>query len=204
MSKWKQKATSGGGEDFESCPGGNHVAVMVGLIDLGTQPDEFPGKETRMVQKVFLVWEVPGEKKKDGSSHFVGRTYPCLFSPKAGLRKMVEKWRGKEFTDDEQFDLDKLLGKCCLLDLVEKESQKGNTYTKINGVAGLPKGTPSVKPSVAPIAWAIGDGPIPSASWIPYVHGQPLKSVIEASPEWKEGGGAVPAGVADEDDGEAF
>jgi hypothetical protein len=200
MGKWNQKATTGGG-DFESCPAGNHPAVLVALIDLGTQNDTFPGQEPRQVRKVFLVWEVPGEKKADGSSHFTGRTYPCLFSPKAGLRVMIEKWRGKEFAEDEEFELDKMLGKSCLLSLVDKESAKGKTYTKIDGVAGLPKGLPPVKPTVTPFAWSIGDGEIPAQAWLPYVHGSPLKTVVESSPEWKEAGGqAVGASAGGNDE----
>jgi hypothetical protein len=205
MSKWKQKATSGGG-DFEACQAGNHPAVLVGLIDIGTHSDTFPGQPPRDVRKVFLVWEIPGEKKADGTSHFVGRTYNSLFSAKAGLRVMIEKWRNKEFGDDEEFDLDKLLGKSCLLSLVEKESANGNKYAKIDGVAALPKGSPAVKPTVKPVAWQIGDGPIPAESWIPYVHGVPLNTTVEASPEWKESGGAAPAGVGagNEADDEPF
>jgi hypothetical protein len=199
MGKWKQKATTGGG-DFESCPAGNHPAVLVGLVDIGTHNDQFPGQPPRDVRKVFLVWEIPGEKKADGTSHFVGRTYASLFSPKAGLRVMVEKWRGKQFGDDEEFDLDKLLGKACLVSLVEKTSAKDNIYAKIDGVSALPKGSPAVKPTVKPVAWQIGDGPIPSDPWLPYVHGVPLKTMVEASPEWKGGGQPVGAGVGVNDE----
>jgi hypothetical protein len=59
------------------------------------------------------------------------------------LRKQLEGWRGKAFSDDEaaQFDISKLLGKSCMLSVVETE-KGGKTYSNIASIGKLPKGIP--------------------------------------------------------------
>jgi hypothetical protein len=61
---------------------------------------------------------------------------------KANLRKFLESWRGKKFTDaeSESFDITKLIGVPCLLSVIHKVSKSGNTYAEISGVNLLPKG----------------------------------------------------------------
>lgn len=197
-SPWKQKATNGGGE-FDVPDAGSHPAVLVALIDLGTHEDEYQG-QTRTVRKVFLAWELVGEPKPGGGGNFVvGRDYNLSFGQKAKLRETVEKWRGKAFSEGEDFDLSALLGKSCLVTLVHKTSQNsGKTYAKIDGVTALPKGMKAAPPTVGPVQWSVDSGgPIPDEPWLPYVYGEPLKQVIERSAEYKAGAGG--AGDANEE-----
>ena len=62
---------------------------------------------------------------------------------KAVLRKHLEGWRGKSFTDAdaEQFDIAKILGKACMLSVIENE-KGGKTYSNIAGIGKVPKGIP--------------------------------------------------------------
>ena len=53
---FKMKSSSGEGGQFEIPPAGNHPAVLVGIIDLGTRPSTFQGKTTDR-REVYLVWE---------------------------------------------------------------------------------------------------------------------------------------------------
>ena len=55
---------------------------------------------------------------------------------------MLESWRGKSFTEDEAkaFDITKLLGKACMINVIHKKSSKGNDYADISSIATLPKG----------------------------------------------------------------
>lgn len=202
-SPWKQRATSGGGE-FDVPDAGSHPAVLVALIDLGTHDEEFDDKKKqtkviKQIRKVYMAWELPTEAKPGGGGNFVvARDYGLFFSQNSNLRKMVEKWRGRGLDDGEEFDLTKLLGKSCLISLVQKVSQNGNKYCKIDGVGQLPKGMTCPPATVTPVQWDVGSGdPIPETPWLPYLYGEPLKQVIERSAEYKAGGSG--AGDANEE-----
>ena len=119
---WKQVASSSGEGNFEVCSPGSHPAVCIGIIDLGTHTESFPGSPAKQTHKIFICWEIPGEKKSDGTSHVMGREYTCSFHEMAGLRKMVESWRSKKFAEGEDFDLSKLLGQACLLTVLNDDS----------------------------------------------------------------------------------
>ena len=59
---------------------------------------------------------------------------------KANLRKHLEGWRGKNFTDAEaeDFDLASVLGKPCML-IVSESENGGKTYSNIASVGPMPK-----------------------------------------------------------------
>jgi hypothetical protein len=61
---------------------------------------------------------------------------------KANLRKDLESWRGKGFTETEadSFDITKLLGVACLLNVIHKAGKNGNTYAVVSGISPVPKG----------------------------------------------------------------
>jgi len=184
MGIWNQKASSNGG-DFEVAPGGNHPAVLVGIIDLGTQENKF-GNEVNMAHQVLLAWELTQEKKKDGSPFIVIRHYTASLNQKAALRNLIKTWRGKDLADGEEFDPRKMLGKPCLLSVINKESGGGNTYAKVEGVTAVPKGMVVGQAVTEPISWAIGEGDYPNPAWMPYLIGKRVADVIQNSPEWKE------------------
>ena len=192
MGKWTQKASSGnGGGDFESCPAGNHPAVLIGLIYLGTQDEvKFQSNEREMVHKVMFVWEIPDEKKANGTPHTIGRDFRLSFHEKSAMRQLIEKWRGKGFGESEEFDIDRLLGQPCLLSVVQKPSKSNpdRSYAKVDGVGQLPKGMAKPKAINKPVSWVIEPGAkLPEMEWLPFLYGEPLKDVIARSQEWKDG-----------------
>lgn len=133
-----------GGGDFKRAPAGSHVAVCNMVADCGLQSG-FEGKPQR---KIYVRFEIPAERveyEKDGKTVegplTIGSFYTASMNEKATLRKHLEGWRGKTFTDDEaaQFDVSKLLGQGCMLSVIEKESG-GKTYSNIAGMSKLPRG----------------------------------------------------------------
>ncbi len=183
---WTQKANSGGG-NFEACPAGTHPAVLVGIIDLGTQDENFNGV-AKKAHKAFLMWEIPGEKDASGQSHIIGREYTVSFHEKAGLRQMVEAWRGKPFTEGEEFDLSKLMGQACLLTVITEE-KNGKTFSKLKGVGGLIKGMAKPVATIAPISFNLEENhpsAFPTFEWLPWSYGSKLIDIAANSPEWKE------------------
>lgn len=201
MSAWKRKASSGG-VDFELPPVGSHAAILVGIFDLGTQKDDYQGK-TNANQKVFLVWEIPSEKRKDGRPCVIGKGYTFSLNKKAALRAMVEKWAGKTLAEDQEFDLSSLLGKKCLLAI--GRTGDGDKYATHNGVSPLPKGMAVPDGAIKPAIWAIADGtPIPELPWVPFSYGESIREIIERSPEWGRLNSNAPsegAGDGGSDDG---
>ena len=203
MSIFNQKATTGGGSS-EVPEAGSQPAVLVALIDCGSHMEEFTqkdgSKKNALLRKVYLAWELT-EAPNAGfkRNHVIGKEYSLTFSPKSGLRKMIEGWRGKAFGNDEEFELAKLVGKPCVLTIVHKEAQSsGNTYAQIGGVAGLTKGMPAPKGKLTPFSFEIGpDAELEALPvWLPYTFLRrelvPIRKVIEASKEWREMTGFAP------------
>lgn len=180
------KASSGGGGDFELAPAGNHPAVLVGIIDLGTQEQRY-GNEIERAHKVMLVWELTTEKKSDGGNFIVARDYTLSFNSKANLRLMVEKWRGAQFKDDEGFDISKLLGKPCLLSVVHGKSNSGKDFAKVDGATAVPKGMSVPSATKPTICWEMGNPLDEVPPWVPFYYGKEVKKVIAASEEFKNG-----------------
>lgn len=126
---------------FEKCPEGNHIAVCYEVLDLGTQEMNFQG-EVKHKHMIWIGWETPDEQMDDGRPYVIGKRYTLSSHEKSTLRKHLESWRGKRFTDDEleSFDIANLIGAGCLLNVVHSEND-GRTYANIEAVARLPKGT---------------------------------------------------------------
>lgn len=128
-------------------PAGNHVARCVRVIDLGVQRDDSPQFGVKIQHKLMLTWELPTEthvfKEENGPEPFhVSTEYTVFLSEKSNLRKDLESWRGRPFTPDEldAFDVGKLLGAPCLLNVVHKIAKNGNTYGNVKGITPMPKG----------------------------------------------------------------
>lgn len=135
-------------KQFELVPAGNHLARCYQMIEIGTEEIEYNG-EKKNVHRVRIVWELPNEKKvfnpEKGEQPFsIGKDYTLSMHEKATLRHDLQSWRGKAFTDEEanSFDITKLLGKPCMLNVIHEQGKNGNTYAKIAGVTAVPKGMP--------------------------------------------------------------
>ena len=153
---------SNGGGDFKRAPAGSHIAVCNLVADVGLQPGSqaYPAPK----RKLYIRFEIPAERveyEKDGKQVegplTIGSFYTASMNEKATLRKHLEGWRGKAFTDDEaaSFDVGKLLGQACMLSVIESESG-GKTYSNISGIGKLPKGMEAPK-AENPLLYFDGD-----------------------------------------------
>lgn len=181
----------GGGQPFKQVPPGNFVARCYSLIDLGTQTSERFGNSAH---KIRISWEVFGEDEagqpltieRDGRQMpmTVSSEYTLSLNDKALLRKVLASWRGKDFTADEAkgFDISKLLGAYCLLNVTNSEGANGKTYANVSGVTPLPKAMSASKPAgVHPLQQFDLDNPdMDLFESLP----QFVKDKIESSPEW--------------------
>lgn len=126
------------GGDFVLAPAGNHIARCVQMIDLGTQYSEFYDKSQH---KLIIGWELPSEPNGDKGVHIVFKRYTVSLHENSSLRKDLESWRGRKFTDKERegFDVSKVLGHPCMVN-VSHDGRDGRTYANVDAVAPLPKG----------------------------------------------------------------
>ena len=149
-------ATSEGTTQRQLPPSGAHPARAVQMIYLGTHTKDWQG-ESKQKKLVRITWELPTElaefKEGEGEQPFiVSKTYTLSLHEKAALRKDLESWRGKAFTEAEAqgFDVAVLLGKECLLGIIH--ATKGDkTYANISSISRLPKGMvcpPAINPLV--------------------------------------------------------
>lgn len=132
---------SSSGEGFKPIDEGTYIATCVRVIDLGTQVTTFQGAD-KLQRKVLIVWEVPEVRVEfDGQEGpaLIMKRYTASLSDKANLRKDLESWRGKRFTDDELkgFDLKNLLGHACQIQVLHSADGQ---YANIQTIMALPKG----------------------------------------------------------------
>lgn len=127
---------------FTPCPEGLHHAVCVDVVDLGIVTGAFGDKH-----KVRIVWQI--EEENDKMRRFEARKhYNLSLHEKATLRKDLEAWRGRKFTEDELkgFDLEKLLGANCQIQVVHDISDEGSIYANVQAVVPAPKNVPKLVP----------------------------------------------------------
>ena len=99
----------------------------------------------------------------------IGNFYTANMSKKANLRKLLEGWRSKQFTEPEAaaFDITSILGKACFLNVTESTSGDGTTYSNIASISPLPKNMPAPKSELPLLIYHEGD-----------------KSMFDKLPEW--------------------
>jgi len=143
--EWDNNLTVKGSESFEQPATGMHQAVCVFIHDIGTHLSEYQGKQIARHQ-IIVTWEIDETMTKGdytGKRFNVSKFYTRSLNEKATLRKDLESWRGKAFseTELEGFDLKKLVGANCFLNLVETKSGK----RAIASVSPLAKGMTAIK-----------------------------------------------------------
>lgn len=131
---------------------GVYIAVCVYSIDLGEQLCEYKDKTKSYNNQVKLGFELIGESVEiDGKQEprILGRTLNFARSKNGGLRKFVQSWLGKTFTDDEfnELDTNDLVGKAAQLSVVLNETGE---YANIDTIMQLPKGVAAPTP-VSPL-----------------------------------------------------
>lgn len=127
---------------YEPIAEGTHTAVCDKIIDLGRQvgSEEYGGK---ISPKVYIGWLVTDEmdENMNPKEKRIGRIYTASLDKKSNLRKDLEAWRGKPFSDEElqDFDLDNVLGSGCMLNVVHVQ-KNDKIREQINGIVALPRG----------------------------------------------------------------
>lgn len=127
---------------------GVYIAVCVHSIDLGEQLCEYKDKSSSYNNQVQLVFELIDETIEiDGKQEprTLSRTFNFTQSKNGGLRKFVQSWMGKTFSDEAfaEFDTNDLVGMPAQLSVVLSESGE---YANIDAIMQLPKGMAAPTP----------------------------------------------------------
>ena len=137
------------GSGFTPCPAGVHQCVCVDVVDMGLMDSQFKDKagNTKKQHKVRLVWQVDELREEDAKPFMVQKRYTLSLDDRANLRKDLESWRGRAFTESELegFDLEVLVGVNGLLNV--QHTQRGaDTYADVTAVMPLRKGMAKMNP----------------------------------------------------------
>jgi len=130
---------------------GVYVANCIGVVDLGEQYS----KQYGYSNKILFVFELPSETVEvDGQQmpRQLSQSFTWSGSNRSKLRKTLQVWNTKTYSDDEfsELDLFDQLGKPCQLTVVLNETKE---YSNIESVMALPKGYPAPHTATEFIKW---------------------------------------------------
>lgn len=117
---------SANGGDFELTPAGVYPAVCVAIADIGEQVNVQYGSKS---QRLCLGFEI----EVNGAKIIQWQEWTKSLHAKSKLRPMLESWRGKPFTKEEQdeFQLINLLKKACQVQVMHNEKGTWANITNI-------------------------------------------------------------------------
>ena len=134
-------SSDGSGESLPKLQKGIYLGTCFRIIDLGTTDQEYKGVKSKKT-RVHITFDVTEaldpdsntSKMEDGRPFAVSKTYTASLFEAAALRKDLESWRGKSFTEEELggFDISKLLGCTARIEV-------GHTAPTENSLGGNPK-----------------------------------------------------------------
>lgn len=128
---------------YTAAPEGLWPAVCVDVVDLGVVAGAYGAKH-----KVRVVWQLDLIDEAHGRRFDVARVYTLSLHERAALRKDLESWRGRKFTEPELdgFDLDKLIGVPAQVAVTHDLGDDGTIYANISTVVPPLKGVAKLVP----------------------------------------------------------
>jgi len=122
---------------------GTYIGLCVGIYAIGEQETTYKDR-TRYVEQIIFTFEFPAvtvEVDGETKPRQLSRTFTASTGERAGLRKLLKTWRGRDFPSSEEmadYELTERLGKSALIQVLQNE----NGYANIESVIPLPSGMP--------------------------------------------------------------
>jgi len=149
------------GDKFPKLPlpeAGTTQAVCCAVWDLGLQLSSFKNEDgsDKYQHKIIVAWEIAEkinapESEYHGKPYMLNKKYTLSLGEKSNLRKDLESWRGKPFTEAELkngFDIENLYGINCLIG-IKHEPDKNNAsivYANVTAILPPTKGMEKIVP----------------------------------------------------------
>jgi len=134
-------------KQFPVPPEGLFQAVCADAWEIWTEkrPEVWGGG---LIDKTRIVWQLI-KNDKEGKPLQVSKMYTASLHPKSNLRKDLEGWRGRKFTDEEakEFELSNLIGANCQLQIIHNIGNDGITYANVQAIVPLGKGMTKMRVS---------------------------------------------------------
>ena len=110
--------------EYPKVPTGVHNARCIRVIDLGTQRNDYQGQIT-WKRQALIIWELPQQLSNDVPMT-ISKFYTLSLHEKSNLSMDLVSWRGRPFTETEKkgFDITKLIGIPCQLNVMHNEKGK--------------------------------------------------------------------------------
>jgi hypothetical protein len=144
------------GSQFTPAPAGVWPAVCVSITDLGTQTEEYNG-EAKTARQILVRWELDtDERMGDGRPFALSKKFTASLHPKSSLHKLLVSWFGKA-PSEGSFDMSKLLGRGCQVQVIHKAKQNGDIAAQVQAVMPLTKGMKAPEPGVTPFVFSLDD-----------------------------------------------
>lgn len=142
-----------GESKFKPHPQGQFPAQCVDVINLGEKVDSGPNFPEKLSAKCALVFRTGAKNEDTGEPVDASQEYTVSMNDKANLRKALETWRGKPYTEEQATQgvpVDKLVGQWALIGVAHKTSAAGRTYATIQSIVGVPELMRPALPTFAP------------------------------------------------------
>ena len=146
-------AGSGDTPRYQTVSVGVHKARCVKIIDLGTQKSDFNG-QVSWKRQVLIIFETPEELNSEGQPLTISKFYTLSLHEKSNLGNDLTSWRGRAFSEAEKqsFDISKLLGVPCLLNVMDK-----NGKPRISSIMPMKKGDPIAEQITQGVVFSLED-----------------------------------------------
>lgn len=133
-------------KEYEKPEPGQYTAVCVDIVDLGMQEETYDD-QTKSVHKCAIVFQLDA-LNKEGRRFEIAKRFTVSMHKKANLRKFLEDWRGRPYSDEqakkEGAPLHVLEGVNAYVQIVHRESND-KVYANIGTIMSKPSGIPTLK-----------------------------------------------------------
>jgi hypothetical protein len=201
---WGIEVKAPGGGDYELLGTGTWTAVVVGVLDIGEQPDKDKDGNACTRRKIVIIFETL-KRQKNGKPFYLVVQCNAYMSSSSHLYEVVSSITGTKLPEGATFFPEMILGKPCAVGIVHQAVKSGKaagkTFHRLDNVAGWsseddngnPKPVP--QPTVELVCWSVTQGIAPpSCDWFPRLYGQTIQSLIESSVEGQSGKFPLPSG----------
>lgn len=133
--------------NYSAAPEGLWQAVCCDVIDHGIVEKHWQG-EVKKMHEVEIRWQLADTDPKSKKPYLIKRRFRMSLHEKSKLRPTLEAWRGRKFTAEELtgFDLEKLIGANCQVQLIHNIKSSGDVYANIQAIVPMAKGTEKLSP----------------------------------------------------------